>query len=697
MTHLSADHTTSLYKAAVQLHQEGQIADAQAKYEEVLRADSQHSGALHLLGVVHQQQGQWPKAIELIEKAIQFNASQAIYFNNLGVSYLSAKNLAKARSAFEQALRIKPQYADAHANLGMVLSEYGEMATAEASLRRALKLSPRHLDALNNLANLLRNRGDKKEAIETYQAALSVNPRRPDIENNLGNLHLEEGTLHKAVEHYRRALAIDPGFAEAHLNLGDALGRMDQYHEARKEFSKASQLRPEQHWWRWRWLGYCPAVFRSAGEILDYRQQLQEGVEQCAEATRGQPLEDVIGEGFSPPFNLSHHALPNRVLKERYAKIFEHRFSCERPTRISGKPRIGFIATRGHEGSLLRAMSRLIRGLNRDEFEVVVFLAEGGVKAGRHRMGDEHVEWRVLPSRFDLAAEAIRAAKCDVLYYRQIGNDAMCYFLPMLRLAPFQCTSWGTHFTSGLSTIDAYISSNLIEISGADAHYTERLVRFHGLPACSYENPSQQVFTRSQFGLPESDTLYLVPQRAAKFHPDFDDWLKEILDRDPSGRIVLIQSTDKTATDRLLSRLKTTVGTASDRVLSITKLPSSHFLGLMSVCDVLLDIPHYNVSLMASDALNVGLPVVTLPGELKVQRYCQAYYRHIGYTELIANSREHYIQMALQLASDAEFWRNASEAILSRRDLLWDDQPMIAEHENFFHQAVNDCRQGLIP
>ena len=68
-----------------------------------------------------------------------------------------------------------------------------------------------------------------------------------------------------------------------------------------------------------------------------------------------------------------------------------------------------------------------------------------------------------------------------VLVYPEIGADHTTLQLAALRLAPVQCTSLGQPVTSGLPTIDYFLSSDLMEPPAAQEHYTERLVRLQSL------------------------------------------------------------------------------------------------------------------------------------------------------------------------------------------------------------------------
>ena len=115
--------------------------------------------------------------------------------------------------------------------------------------------------------------------------------------------------------------------------------------------------------------------------------------------------------------------------------------------------------------------------------------------------------------------------------------DVITYFLAHARLAPVQCATWGHSMTSGISTMDYYITM-INEVPDAAAHYTEQLVRFKTtsvffLPPRKTNLEAQ--ITRESFGFPAAARIYVCPQSLHKMHPRFDAMIRGILEKDPQG------------------------------------------------------------------------------------------------------------------------------------------------------------------
>ncbi len=407
----------------------------------------------------------------------------------------------------------------------------------------------------------------------------------------------------QAAEVYRRALALDPSFAEAHLNLGLTYAELGQMAEAAERYAKAARLRPERKLWKLRALSLCPVVFSSLEEMDRYRADLEARLDHCVgwdklalgerrPITGGGPVfglqqpgdpavavsqggtslseakgvvsgpatplvpqgvppnppeggtptgQDLAAEGFAPPFQLCHHGRNNRALLTKFAAVFAPYFPHQRPPVPEGKPRIGFLVTRKREAGFVRDMGGVVERLDRSRFEVVMLCPQAALSTCRQAIRNARTEWVTFPDRLEPAIARIAAARCHLVYHWQIGTDAMNYLLAFARVAPFLATGWGSHGTTGIPTIDYYLSSRLLEPDAADEHFTETLVRFHTLTSYQERPAAPMPASRGDFGLPATGALYICPERLEKFHPDCDPLFAEVLRRDPEGHLVLLE------------------------------------------------------------------------------------------------------------------------------------------------------------
>lgn len=684
---------TDEFTEAARAHRAGDLDAAEAAYRRLLDRDPRHAEATHLLGVIEHQRGRHEQAVGLIARAIALDPGRADHRNNLGVALKALGRLDAAIAAYGDALELDPRHADALANRGIALHEAGRPAEAIHPLESALRLDPGHVDAAFGLANLLREAGDPGRAVPLYRRARELAPHRADIPNNLGAALAAAGRPAEAAEAFREAAALDPA-GSGWANLGGALEGLGRLAESAEAYASAARSRPGESHWPIRIASLCPAVFPDSGAIARYRV----GLEAVLGAHRGGVMLPPGADstiGCTPPFNLPHHGLGDRRIKEKFAALFARNFPPRRVAPGPGVPRVGFLATHGHQGGFLRVIGGIVERLEPGRFAPVLLGTGPAIAAMRAAIRRPDAEFVALPGRLAEAAERVAAARCDVLYHWQVGTDPLNYFLAHHRLAPVQCTSWGSQVTTGVPAVDYFLSSDWIEPGDAEAHYSEALVRLPTFPTFEPRMPRPDPpATRAEFGLPEGRHLYMCLQRLAKFHPDFDAMLAGVLRLDPRGLVVTLEDEGGHDAARLRARLAATIPDAAGRVAFLPRQPHAGYLRLLSLADVVLDTPHFGSGHTGYDALGLGLPMVTLPGRFKVGRYGLAYYRRLGIADLVASGPEAYAALAARLGTDRDYRDEVAGRIVAAAGVLFEDARVVREHEKFFERAIAEVQAG---
>ena len=689
---MESKSTSNLFADAVKRHQAGDLDGAEVLYRQILGVEPDQANVIHLLGVLARQRGRYDLAVEWIQRAISLNPTRADYRNSLGVVFRAQGRIAEAIEIHRQALGLDPHYPDAWANLGVELHEQGHFGEARSALAEALRLAPNHVNAVFGLANLLQDLGETASAVSHYQRAHDLAPQRSDILNNWAIALATGGDAEGALSAAHQAVTAHPTEPAFWTGLGQALQRMDRVEEAGGAYVEAGRLRPEEGHWSVRIAALCPAVFVSAEAIDQYRREL-ETVLDAHQVGQGLSPSTVVTSGCLPSFHLAHHGRDDRVLKSKFAALFRDVFPVREPVTGSGPFKIGFVATQPTPGMFLRCTGGIIDRLDPNQFRIVLFGRPAGLAAMRAALQRSDVEFVSLTNDLPASALRVAAARCDVLYHWQVGTDPLAYFLPFTRPAPIQCTSWGTHVTSGVPAIAHYLSSELIEPDNGERYYTEALVRMTTLP--TYQNRISQPNApslRSEFGLSDGAHLYSCLQRLAKIHPDFDPILAEILRRDPAGLILLFEDDAVRSTERLRHRLAITMPDVADRVVFLRRRSRESYLRLLSLSDAVLDPLHYGAGATSYDTLGLNLPLVTLPGVRHVGRYALGCYRKLGWEGLVAGSSEIYVELAVRLGTDPDFRVDAMKRIAATAPLLFDDAIAVTEHAAFFERAAIAAR-----
>jgi tetratricopeptide (TPR) repeat protein len=231
-------------KAALKLHQSGNLDEAERLYREVLQANDHNADAWHLLGHVAFARGDAATATGHIEHAIALDGAQSNFHHHLADMYASQGRFSEAEACCRQALRLKDNSAAAHHTLGTVLMRQGKLDPAIDSYRQAVAHQPDFAIAYNNLGAALRERGNIAEAVHAYHQALRLDPCLALAHYNLGVALQSCSQTSEAIACYERALAIQPGYAEALCNLGRAFNDQGQTAKAVECFQRALQQQP---------------------------------------------------------------------------------------------------------------------------------------------------------------------------------------------------------------------------------------------------------------------------------------------------------------------------------------------------------------------------------------------------------------------------------------------------------------------
>jgi tetratricopeptide (TPR) repeat protein len=218
---------------ALQLHQAGRLAEAEAIYRRILAQHPQHPDALHLLGLIAQQNGDAVTALTRIDAAIAIADSVAEYHYNRGVVLLRLGRAAEAEPSLRRALELKPVYPDAYNALGNALRRRHQPEAAIDDYRRALAQRPDHIDAWCGLAAALQEKGDLRSAEAGYGNALARRPDHAAAWHGLASVQRELAAFDDAIASYRRAVAADSANRRYWLDLADALADFDRVDEAR--------------------------------------------------------------------------------------------------------------------------------------------------------------------------------------------------------------------------------------------------------------------------------------------------------------------------------------------------------------------------------------------------------------------------------------------------------------------------------
>lgn len=687
------------------LQQTGRLAEAASSYSTAVELKPDYIEAHFGLGTVLQSLGRLDEARASYRRAVDFKPDSVAAELDLGHAFFALGRIDEAADAYRKVAALKPDHDEAHGCLGLALSRVGRFHDAEASCRRALELSPERATVHNNLGNVLRDSGRLVQAEESFRRAIALKPDFAEAHCNLGSVLTDLHRLSAAETSYRRAAELNPKLADAHGNLGHVLRDMCRMEEAASSFRKAALLEPTSLKHAFDEGLMLPAIYESTSEIDHWRARYHRNLDALTHGPRfDEPSELALSLTH---FYLAYHNKDDRQLKQQASRLFRSRIPClnfvaphvhswRKPTH---RPvRVGFCSEYLFGHTIGKLYQGLIRHLDPAQFEVRLYSSS---RARRDKLSvvleKAAVATKRLLPRFSEQHRLIAEDELDVMVFPEVGMAPGTYFLAHARLAPVQVVGWGHPDTTGIDTLDYFVSSSRIEPADADSHYTERLVKLGRLP-CFYEPilGSESNLSRSRFGLSEASTLYGCPQTLFKLHPDFDAVLAEIVARDPAACIVLIEDSNPMAAGLLKARWEKTFPGLSEHVVFLPHQPLPRFLALLSQLDVLLDPIHFGSGNSMYEAMLDGTPIVTWPGTFMRGRIVAGAYQQIGlHGAPVASAPEEYAALAAMLGRDTDRRRHLRQELAqSARRELFSDMQAVREFEEFLVAAVTAADMG---
>lgn len=708
--------------AARQLHAAGRIEDALAAYAALLGENGNDAEVWHLRAIAEHQLGRVPAARRSAEHAIAIDATPPAYHLLAGHAAADEGDAAAAVAHFAQATARKPDWAAAWIALGMACIDAGDPPAAQEALGKAVALDPASAGAWNGLglAELAADRPE--EAERAFRRALEAEPGHALAHLNLARLAERQGRIDEALERLENALRSDPRLSDALLLRAQLLRRRRDpraggahkvavqalpgdarlraawadflwetglTEESIKEFRRAEGLDPSSLRAALGARLVLPAVYRDVADLETHRARFATGLAELRSQVHrfagARPNAALAGASWTN-FYLAYQGRNDRDLQSSYGDFLGAvlrpslpEFFAERPAQRRGKRlRVGFLSHFFFNCTVGRYFASWILDLDRTRFETVVFYTNAWVAEDTRAIAAASERFHHLAGHSPYAiAKRVASEDLDVLVFPELGMHAETFVLASLRLAPVQVAGWGHPTTSGLATIDAWLSCEQMEPDGAQSAYRERLVGLPGI-GTRYRRPaSASSKDRAALGLPTGATLYLCPQSLFKIHPDNDALFARVLEGDPRGVLVFFGYREGPVTQqfrrRLLQRLELAGIDGGTRVLFLGFVPHDEYLRVNALCDVMLDTLHWSGGNTSLDAIAAGLPLVTMPGALMRGRQSAAMLRRLGLEALVAKDEDDYVAIALRLGKDAA-WRGAIRAALvDRAGALFDD------------------------
>ncbi len=641
----------SLLQTAVAHHRGGRLAEAEQLYARVRAAAPANFDALHLSGLLAVQQGRWTDGAGLLRRALKLNPRSALAEMRLGLACAGAGDAAAAASHLQAAVDREPTLAEGWCHLGVALRSLSRPADARAAYARALALKPDYAEAHDRLGALVSETEGFAAAVPHFRRAVELQPDHLTGWANLGAALAQAGAPAEALACFERVLAAEPGHALA------LTGRALVHQEAG----------------------------RVAAAVADYTTVLA-AHPRHHEARSGRLLALHYLDGVSREDLFADHAAFGTVVGLQPAPTLPNR---PEPGR---RLRVGFLSPDLRAHSVAYFLEPLLAHLDPAQFELCLYHDHPRVDAMSAKLRQHAAVWRHFAGSSHAAVEsAIRADAPDVLF--DLAGHTGLNRLPLFarRLAPVQITYLGYPDTTGLRAMDyRFVDAITDPVGEAEAGHTEQLVRF-APTAWSYAPPADAPEPAPPPCVAGAPVTFGCFNNFAKITDvTLGAWAR-VLAAVPGSRLLLkghgLDAPDFAAA--LRPRLAAAgLDPARVELLGRTSGLAAH-LALYARVDVALDTSPYHGTTTTCEALWMGRPVVTLPGDRHASRVGASLLTAAGHPEWIAADWDDYVRRAADLARDPARLAELSRGLRAelRASPLLDHAGQGAR----FGAAIRDC------
>jgi predicted O-linked N-acetylglucosamine transferase (SPINDLY family) len=629
------DFAPALYLRGLLLRDRGRDADARSSLAAAIAVAPAYAEARIALANLERERGELGSALALCRAGLALAAdenSRLSLQRALGLVELARHDGLAARAAFEEILKGLPTDADAHYNHGVALQ-------------------------------MLRLRED---ALRAYQRALAFDPELIAADFNIGVILQEQGHTDAAIAAFEQVLARDPRHVPAHKTLGDTLlaaRRIDDWLQVFKRFeancphalSLAVQAL-EVYQYRGDFAGLDRYLDRLRQD--EFKPESETDLADCLE----QLLFLLLYFDIEPEAQLGLYRAYDAVAQRVYGKPL--------PTphvRRAGRLRIGYLSGDLRNQVMGKMMWSAIQHHDRDRFELYFYslTPESDEWTERYRQLGDHFEMiGDLPERE--AALLIAAKDLDLLVDLSTHTKGAKPGILALKPARVQITHVASAGVVGLSAIDFKLTDAFADTPENQTFQIETLLPMAGCvyPYRHIAPAAEHPFHRDRLNIRGDAVVIGAFVNPLKLSRRCLSLWREVLDRAPQTLLAIspLSPEARGVYVRLL-------GSANIPLQRVVLLPQGRNdeenQARYNVVDFTLDPLPYGGVNGTLEALDMGVPVVTLCGKKHSERTSYSILENLGVRETVAASGSEYVDIAVRLATDSQFMSRVKAAIRS--------------------------------
>lgn len=607
--------TKMLFDRANQLFAQGQVDASEGVFKQLLARDPNDLSAAINYGVLLIDTKRYEEAGAIMKDVLSKDDQQFLAWSNLGLVYEHLQQFDEAIKAYQQSIAIKPDYPQSQFNLANVYKAMGREDDAKSLYQRILEAFPDYIPAANALGYIEFQAKHYDEAERYYKMGMQGEPEDAFYAcSQYAILLRDRQRFDEAEVIARKSIELKPHLADPHNTLGWVLNDNGKYEEAEQVFREALVKEPDNR-----------NVHSNLLMLLTYSRELDH---------------DALFQAHCE-YGRQHKAKHPEQLK---------------PLELERKPykklRIGYVSPDFRRHVVRNFIQPIIREHDRSKVEVFCYanvqfpdeISQIIYEASDHWLNC----WGM--SEVDLA-NRIREDKIDVLIELagHSGNNRLDVFA--YRPAPVQVSYLGYIATTGVQEIDYRITDPVMNPLDTKELWTEELYR---LDRCYkvYEPAPHEPPVNPEVS-PAGEVVFGSLHRISKVTNATVALWSTLLKALPKSKILLARHELRYEENRQLMRERFAKhGVGDDQLLMKDTYGYDTHMAIYREIDIGLDPIPLPGGATTSEALWMGVPVLTFQGEAFRERISSTLLHAVGLEELVATTTEEYVEKGVAFAND---------------------------------------------
>lgn len=645
---------------AIELHQQGCLAEAEAQYRAVLRAEPNNVIAQHQIGLIELQRGKLDSAHAWVSRALQSGPDFANGYLTLGAIERERGHCEVSLAALDQAVSRLPQNPKAYASRAFTLLALQRHRDVIADLERALRLGAETADYRQALGISFQALGELEAALPQYQRAVELNPRLVKAWSNSGLIYYELKRWDESLACFERVLQLDPTDDTALGNCAELTEKLGRSDESLALYQRLVERQPDHavahynighEWHRRNNFDLALKSYNRALEIDPFFTDAR-GNRVFILQTTGRSVAEVKAEAIEY----------GRLASEKAQPKFTSWFEPEGDTAL----RVGLVSADLRNHSVGALLVSVLPELVKQGIELFAYQVGGRDDAVTEQMRPAFSIWRNLSSSDAADAATIHADGVHILI--DLSGYTRGSRLPLFsyKPAPIQVTWLGYWGTTGLPEMDYLLGDPFSTPRSDDNHYTEQVWRLPQSRWCFSEPVGAPVVGSLPFDRNGYVTFGLF-NHYRKFTPQLLELWCEVLHALPRSR-VLIKNTAFRDT-RFLNEAAEAFnlrGIGGERLILEGPELRELFLARLNDIDLCLDTFPAAGGLTTLDSLWMGAPVVSWRGQDMLSRQGELILSNLDLQSWLANGPDDYVKLAIEKAKDVDGLRELRPVLRER-------------------------------